>query len=96
MSYISVSYRLSSSYHPHTVAHLCIQFNHVFAVLISMPSFKSNKLDQARPKIAKKLQNLRMLGALPPDPQWLLAPWSSAPLPKSLILPLQISSFAPG
>ena len=64
------SYRLSSSYHPHTVAHLCIQFNHFFAVLISMPRFKSNNLDQIRPKIKlllqKKLQNLQTLGALPP------------------------------
>ena len=58
MSYISVSYRLSSNYHPHTVAHLCTQFNHVFAVLISMPSFKSNKLDQTRPKIKLLLQKI--------------------------------------
>ena len=36
------SYRSSSIFHPHPVAHLCNQFNHVFAVLISMPRFKSN------------------------------------------------------
>ena len=44
------SYRSSSSNHPHTVAHLGNQFNHVFAVLISMPRFKSNNLYQTRPK----------------------------------------------
>ena len=50
---LNTSYRLSSSYHPHTVADLCIQFNHVFAVLISMPRFN---LDQTRPKIKLLLQ----------------------------------------
>ena len=53
--YISISlkklYRSSFSYHPHTVAHLCNQFIHVFAVLISMPRFKRNNLYQTRPKI---------------------------------------------
>ena len=37
-----------------------------------MPRFKSNNFYQTRPKI-KLLQNLQMLGAWPPDPQWLLA-----------------------
>ena len=50
------SYRSSSSYHPHTVAHFCNQFNHVFAVLISMPHFKSNNLYQTRPKYKLLLQ----------------------------------------
>ena len=50
------SYRSSSSYHPHTVAHLCNQFIHVFAVLISMPRFKSNNLYQTRSKIKLLLQ----------------------------------------
>ena len=61
-----------------------------------MPRFKSNNLDQTRPKIKLKLQNLQTLRALPPDPQWLLASGGSALIPKSIILPLQISSFAPG
>ena len=75
--YISIglkkSYRSSSIFYPHTVAHLCNQFNHVFAVLISMPRFKSNKFCKTRSKIKLLLQNLRMLGALPPDLQWLPA-----------------------
>ena len=50
------SYRSSSSLHPHTVAHLCNQFNHVFAMLISMPRFKSSNLNQTRPKIKLLLQ----------------------------------------
>ena len=50
------SYRSSSSHHPHTVGPLCNQFNHVFAVLISMPRFKSNNFYQTRPKIMLLLQ----------------------------------------
>ena len=45
------SYQWRSSYHPHTVAHLCKQFNYVFAVLISTPRFKGNNFYQTRPKI---------------------------------------------
>ena len=50
------SYRSSSSHHSHTVGPLCNQFNHVFAVVISMPRFKSNNLYQTRPKIMLLLQ----------------------------------------
>ena len=76
------SYRSSSSYLLHTVAHLCNQFIYVFAVLISTPRFKSNNIYQTRPKI-KLLQKyckifkhwglrpqtpngFRRLGVLPP------------------------------
>ena len=48
--------RLSSSYRTHTVVHLRYQFNPVFAVLISMPRFKSNNFYQTRPKIKLLLQ----------------------------------------
>ena len=64
-----------------------------------MPRFKSNNLYQTRPKIKlfqKKLQNLRVLGALPPDPQWFLAAGGSVPIPKRTALPLQIFGFALG
>ena len=56
------------------IARLCNQFNHALALLISMPhlTLKSIELYQNRPKIKlflqKKIQNLRALGALPPDP----------------------------
>ena len=56
------SYQWRSSYYPHTVAHLCNQLNHVFAVLISTPRFKGNNFYQTKLKIKlllqKKLQNL--------------------------------------
>ena len=72
--YISIgrkkSYQSSSSYHPQTVAHLCNQFNHVFAVLISMPRFKSNNLYQTRPKIKLSLQkNCKIFERLGLSPQ---------------------------
>ena len=50
------SYRSSSSYHPHTVAHLCNQLNHVFAVLFSISHFAKNNFYQTRPKIKLLLQ----------------------------------------
>ena len=50
------SYQMSSSHHPHTVARLCYQFNHVFAVLISIPHFMRNNFYQARPNIELLLQ----------------------------------------
>ena len=40
--------------HPH-IAHLPKQFNNVFAVLISLPRFKSTNFYQNRPKITGKL-----------------------------------------
>ena len=45
------------SHHPHTVTRLCNPFDHVFAVLIFMPRFKSINLYQTRPKIKLLLQN---------------------------------------
>ena len=81
------SYQTSSSHHPHTVARLCNQFNHVFAVLISIPHFVRNNFYQARPNIELLLQknckHLRGLGALPPDPQWFPAARDSALHPKA-------------
>ena len=50
------SYWSSSSYHPHTVAHLCNQFNHVFAVLFSISHFARNNFYQTRPAIKLLLQ----------------------------------------
>ena len=50
------SCRWISSYHPHTVAHLCKQLSHVFAVRNTMPCFNSNNLYQTRPKIQLLLQ----------------------------------------
>ena len=55
------------------IAHLRSQFNHVFALLIPMPRFKSIICCKNRPKIKlflqkkKKLQNLQALGPLLPD-----------------------------
>ena len=61
-----------------------------------MLRFESNNLYQTRSKIKLLLQNFRVLGALPPDPQWFLAVWGSIPIPKSTGLPLQIFGFATG
>ena len=52
------------------IAHLCKQFNHAFALLISMQRFKSINFYQNRPKgffAKKKIQNFRAQGAPPPD-----------------------------
>ena len=48
-----------------------LQYNHVFAQLISMPHFNNINFYQNRPKIKLILQNaiLGALGALPPDPR---------------------------
>ena len=56
------------------IAHLCNQFNHVFALLISRPRFKSINLNQNRPKIKlfwKKKYKIfeRSLPPAAPDPQ---------------------------
>ena len=101
--YISIglkkSYRLSSIFYPHTVAHLCNQFNHVFAVLISMPRFKSNKFCKTRSKIKLLLQkNCKIFecwGLCPQTPNgfWRLG---VAPISKNTTLSLQIFGFAPG
>ena len=39
---------LAITHIPDTVAHLCYQFNHVFALLISMPCLKSRKCQDHR------------------------------------------------
>ena len=58
-------------------------YNHVFAVLISIPRFNSINFYQNRPKIifGKKIQNFRALGDPLQDPR-------KSP-------PLQISDYAP-
>ena len=82
------SYQWRSSYHPHTVAHLCNQFNHVFAVLISTPRFKGNNFYQTRPKIKVLLQkNPKIFERWELCPQtlpWLSAAGGSAPIPKNV------------
>ena len=101
--YISIglkkSYRSSSIFYPHTVAHFCNQFNHVFAVLISMPRFKSNKFCKTRSKIKLLLQkNCKIFecwGLCPQTPNGFRR-LGVAPIPKNTTLSLQISSFAPG
>ena len=54
------------------IAHLGSQFNYVFALFIPMPCFKSINFCKIGLKLSyfctKKLQNLRALGAKPPDP----------------------------
>ena len=52
------------------IAHLCNQFNCLFALLIPMPRFKSINFYQNRPEIKlflqkKKLQKFRAFGACP-------------------------------
>ena len=101
--YISIglkkSYRLSSIFYPHTVAHLCNQFNHVFAVLISMPRFKSNKFCKTRSKIKLLLQkNCKIFECWGPCPQTPngFRRLEVAPIPKNTTLSLQFFGFAPG
>ena len=66
------------------IAHFCNYYNHVLALLISLPRFNSINFYQCKPKfkLFKTIQNFRALGVLPPDP--LNSP-----------LPLQISGYAP-
>ena len=50
-------YHYHQAHHSHAVAHLCNQFNHVFALLISMSRFKSNNnLYQTGPQTKLFLQ----------------------------------------
>ena len=68
------------------VVHLRSQFNHVFALLVSMLHFKSINFCKNMPKLKlfwqKKLQTRRAVGQLcPQTPKW---------------PPLQISGYAPG
>ena len=81
------SYRSSSSYHPHTVAHLCNQFIHVFAVLISMQRFKSNNLYQTRPKVKLLLQKyckiFKRWGLCPQTPNGIRRPGVLPPYQKA-------------
>ena len=54
------------------IDHLCNQFNYVFALLISMPRFKSIYFYPNTPKLSnflKKYKNCRTLGASSPDPR---------------------------
>ena len=82
--YISIglkkSYRSSSSYYPHAVAHLCNRFIRVFVVLISMPRFKSNNLDQTRPKVkllpyCKNIAKSSNAGSFVPKPPMASGGW---------------------
>ena len=54
------------------ISHLCNQFNHVYALLISA-TFQNQKFCQNKPKLKlflqKKTQNFPTLGTLPPDPR---------------------------
>ena len=80
------SYWLSSSHHLRTVARLCNQFNHVFAVLISIPHFTKINFYQTRPELSyyrKKIAKSSRAGALPPDRQWFPAAGGSALNPKA-------------
>ena len=102
--YISIglkkSYRLSSIFYPHTVAHLCNQFNHVFAVLISMPRFKSNKFCKTRSKISyyrKKIAKSSNAGGFAPRPPmasggWGLPPYQKTQLSRCKFLALHLAS----
>ena len=100
--YISIglkkSYRSSSIFYPHTVAHLCNQFNHVFAVLISMPRFKSNKFCKTRSKIKLLLQkNCKVLlqkNCRPPMASgiWGLPPYQKTQLSRCKFLALHLAS----
>ena len=64
-----------------------------------MPRFKSSKFYQNKPKIKLYLLKnkiFRVLGALPPDPQWPPVDKSGAPRPqKHPLPPLLISGCAP-
>ena len=53
------------------IAHLRSQFNHVYALLITMPRLKAlifAKIGLKLSYFCKKMQSLRKLGALPLDP----------------------------
>ena len=102
--YISIglkkSYRSSSIFYPHTVAHFCNQFNHVFAALISMPRFKSNKFCKTRFKIKLLLQkNCKIFecwGLCPRPPMasggWGLPPYQKTQLSHCKFLALPLAS----
>ena len=90
------SYRSSSSNHPHTVAHLCNQFNHVFAVLILCHVLKAIIFTKLGLKLSYYCKIFKHWGLCPQTPQWLPAAGGSASIPKSTTLLLQISGFAPG
>ena len=67
------------------IAHLCNQYNHVFAQLTSIPCFNSINFDQNRPKIIKLFfpKNTKFLSV-----------WGSAPQTLVTAPPLQIFVYA--
>ena len=76
---------LAIAHYPHTVTHLCNQFNHVFAVLISMPRFESNNLYQTRPKIKvllEKISKFLSAGCFAPRPPLASGGWAPPPYQK--------------